>query len=106
MAISYPFRATVDGCTSERIEHKGEHVGKQREARKLNDAAERRSTSNTGNASVARARIERSAKRRAKLKGRPGANEYAGIVSDITSSTRYEAAARFVTHAPTVLLLE
>lgn len=96
----------MDVLRAGREERVGEHVRKQRDALKLRIAAERMSASNARSVSVARARIERSAKRRSKLTGGPCANGYAGIVSDITSCTRYEAAARFATYESTVLLLE
>lgn len=51
-------------------ERKAGHVRKQREARRLNDAAERRSVSNAGSVSVVRARIDRSAKPEGQIEGR------------------------------------
>ena len=66
---------------------------------RVSGAGERRAASNAGSVSVARARIERSARRRARLKDGPCANGYVGIVSDVTSSARCGAAARLAMHA-------
>jgi hypothetical protein len=64
---------------------------------RLSGAPEKRSASDTGSVSVARARI---ARQRVMLKDELCAYGYVGIVSDVTSSARREAAARLATHAP------
>lgn len=62
---------------------------------RLSSAAERRSASDTGSVGVARARI---ARQRVMLKDELCAYWYVGIVSDVTSSARCEAAAWRATH--------
>ena len=67
---------------------------------RVSDAAERRSASNAGSASVARAYIECSARQVMVLKDGLCANEYIRIVSDVTSSVRCKALVRLATHVP------
>ena len=58
---------------------------------RVSGTAERRPALNAGNVGVVRARIEHSARRRARLKDVPCANGYVGIASDVTSSAKCES---------------
>ena len=66
---------------------------------RVSGTTERRSALDAGSVTVARARIERNARRRARMEDVLCANGYVGIVSDAPSSAKCEAPARLATHA-------
>ena len=75
-------------------ERKGSVSASSARRARVSGAAERRSVSNAGSVSVARPRIERSARRRVRPNDGPCANGYDGIVDEVKGS------ARLATHAP------